>query len=409
MPHSKRTGATATNAPSSFAPRAIPHPTAEPRGARPRPARLAALLPLALAAVLALTACAEESKKKAGVSPPPAPAPVLEIIGDYRDNYGDVHAITANKWTTSYSSTQIVSFDNDQHVLIGFLGSFQDTFGGTPLQDNYSRFDWTRYQGDLYYCQSYPYVASADLAADLPRADDTDPTLSGCGVFSWTKLYSRMVANRAVCYAPKLPSGETVGAGFYDAALALGLPGGSTDVASLGDDGTAEGGALTLGFGVPGDASQRVCIVDDGTAAADFVVFENPFAFADTNGAANFTEAAYVEVSEDGSTFYRFAATAPPASASNIAALVGDPANYSGVAGINTLADGGDVFDLGALIAQEAGLAAGFRACYVRLVDGGTALPDYDAYGQYGTHSPSGADIDAVEALHYAAAAGLTP
>ena len=58
------------------------------------------------------------------------------------------------------------------------------------------------------------------------------------------------------------------------------------------------------------------------------------------------------------------------------------------------------------------GLAASFNACYLRIVDGGTLVPDYDSDGELSTSSTqngSGADIDAVEGLNTLSAAGLSP
>jgi hypothetical protein len=71
----------------------------------------------------------------------------------------------------------------------------------------------------------------------------------------------------------------------------------------------------------------------------------------------------------------------------------------------------GDGFDLGGVISAN-GLPATFSACYVRIVDGGTEVPDYDSHGELAapaTQDGSGADIDAVQALHATAAPGLSP
>ena len=205
-------------------------------------------------------------------------------------------------------------------------------------------------------------------------------------------------ANRVVAYAPEMTG---VMGGIFVEANILGAPDGTTEVTSLGYDPAAAparpGGSITVGMGAQADP---FCIVDG--AGDDFVVTENVFALVDSSGDANFSEAAYVEVSEDNSTFFRFAAVFPAADA----ALVGKPAAYSGLAGINVDGDG---FDLGGVISAN-GLPATFSACYVRIVDGGTEVPDYDSHGELAapaTQDGSGADIDAVQALHAAAAPGL--
>ncbi|MBI3992502.1 MAG: hypothetical protein HY342_04450 [Candidatus Lambdaproteobacteria bacterium] len=211
-------------------------------------------------------------------------------------------------------------------------------------------------------------------------------------------------ADRVVVYAPVLPTGEADGAGYFIPQAALGPPRGAKHVASLGFDkiSLTEGGFLVLGFG---DGTERRCIVnDDGT---DFTVVENAAPF---QGSSNvFTEAAYVEVSENGTDFHRFPAT-PPVDPAD----VGLPAAWSGFAGIHVYdpetSTGGDEFDLADVIVA-AGLPADFQACYVKIVDAGAGVPD--AAFPVLLISPdkgTGADIDAVlvPAGHSVAAPGLT-
>ncbi len=79
--------------------------------------------------------------------------------------------------------------------------------------------------------------------------------------------------------------------------------------------------------------------------------------------------------------------------------------------GCDMLSVGGDGFDLTDLIADH-GLSGDFAPCYVRIVDGGTIVPDYDANGELAspaTQNGSGADIDAVESLYSVLSAGLSP
>jgi hypothetical protein len=268
-------------------------------------------------------------------------------------------------------------------MLVGDLG------GG-----NYSRFDWALHLGagdveqSLYYCQSYPYVASADEAAALPRADATAPETGGCGGFTWSRLGP-----------PTWPQ-------FFHPEWALGPPGGTLDTVSLGYDKaaldpTALGGSLTLGLGAADDAGTRACVED--RPGDDFVVYENPFVTTnpDTGLEGFYTEVATVEVSADNSIWYRF----PPGDDPGMDPV--DPARYTGFAGVTPLALGGDRFDLAALNEAESPPPEGWQACYVRLVDGGTLYPDYG-----NTQSDlwsTGADIDAVEVLHAVEAPGLSP
>ena len=167
---------------------------------------------------------------------------------------------------------------------------------------------------------------------------------------------------------------------------------------SLGSDSNGLGGSITVGFGAADD-SLRYCIQNG--EGVDFTVHENPFSFSDSTGDVNYTDAAYVEVSEDNEIFYRFPATFPAADAS----LVGKPESYANMAGITV---GGDGFDLTDLIAGH-GLPSGFTPCYVRIVDGGADVPDYSSSGILADNSPSGADIGAVEALYSVLSTGLSP
>ena len=205
-------------------------------------------------------------------------------------------------------------------------------------------------------------------------------------------------ANRVLDYSPEIPSGETLGAGFYDSSRIVGSSLGSLDVVSLGSDSNGPGGSITVGLGADDD-SLRYCIQNG--EGADFIVHENPFSFSDSTGDANFTDAAYVEVSEDSETYYRFSATFPAADAS----LVGKPESYANMAGITV---GGDGFDLTDLITDHS-LSGGFTPCYVRIVDGGADVPDYSSSGILADNSPSGADIAAVESLYSILSAGLSP
>jgi len=178
-----------------------------------------------------------------------------------------------------------------------------------------------------------------------------------------------------------------------------GLDRGSTHVVSLGDrtgpsgaSGPGPGGTLTLGFSGK--------LVVDGPGP-DIVVFENAFQVA---GGGRFCEAALVQVSQDGLTWYTFPW------AVNESYGVNDPRRYSGLAGVepvlarfdpedplyppiraNDLAAGGDRFDLASL---------GLKWIrYVRIVDGGGLLKDSASAPFF---SERGADIDACAALNWA-------
>ncbi len=210
-------------------------------------------------------------------------------------------------------------------------------------------------------------------------------------------------ANRVLDASPLIGGGVTEldWPYFFQPEAVLGAPGGTFDVLSLGYDravADALGGMVTVGLGDPGDPLLRSCIVDG--EGDDLAVYENAFPWVDPvtaiSGTAN--EVAMVEVSRDNIDWFTFT---PLIDAGKD--LI-EPARYTHLAGVTPTAEGGDRFDLGALIAEH-GLPGDFQACYVRLSDGGTRWEDYgntqsDLYD-------SGADIDAVQALHSVPAPGL--
>lgn len=211
--------------------------------------------------------------------------------------------------------------------------------------------------------------------------------------------------NRVLTYAPVVAAGVTAADWpfFFAPEVALGPPGDVFDVASLGYDPAlpaGPGGSIALGLGDPADPESRACAVDG--AGADLVVYENPFVTVDpaTGVEGVNSEVATVEVSPDGASWYVF----PPLLNEELPLI--DPNRYGNLAGVTPAAEGGDRFDLGPLIAAN-GLPEGFRACFVRITDGGTRYADF---GNTQTDLFfSGADIDAVEALHPSDAAGLQP
>lgn len=226
--------------------------------------------------------------------------------------------------------------------------------------------------------------------------------LAACGADSGG---APVYGDRVVAYGPVIAQGvsEADWPYFFAPALALGAPGGLFDVVSLGyDPGAADarGGSITLGLGDAVDGGDPACAVDgDGD---DLAVYENPFVTVDpaTGVSGTNNEAATLAVSADALTWYAFTPSL------NEGLPLVARARYGNLAGVTPTADGGDRFDLAEVIAAN-GLPAEFRACYLRLTDGGTRIPDY---GNTQTDlTASGADIDAVQALHASAAPGLEP
>lgn len=200
---------------------------------------------------------------------------------------------------------------------------------------------------------------------------------------------SSSIVRWATGYLNYLP-GANVDAQWQTPAKALGQAlGDSFDVVGLGD-----GGRITLTFGGA---------ILNGPGA-DFAVFENGFN-------ANFLELGRVDVSSDGVTFVRFPAYSfTPSPVGGFGSL--DPNNIFGFAG-KYRQGVGTLFDLTEL-AGTPGLDVN-NVRYVRIVDvigNGSELDDYPAafggpspiYDPYPQVGSAGFDLDAVGALHFAAA-----
>jgi hypothetical protein len=168
-----------------------------------------------------------------------------------------------------------------------------------------------------------------------------------------------------------LDAGPTAGYGQNELpCIVLGPPVGagptmgSTDVASLGDEGT-----IVVKF-------DDVDVVDG--PGTDLIVFENPF--------PGWLEPGFVAVSEDGSTWYEWPCQPQDADGgypycAGIHPVLSNPSN--GVSPIDPAVAGGDDFDL-----ADLGIS---RARYVRIRDSG--------FSHYGG-TTGGFDLDAVAAIH---------
>jgi hypothetical protein len=109
------------------------------------------------------------------------------IVGSYADSWGGVHKVDPYRWIMGSGASASVyvftQFDNDAMYAIAQNDDANEYSPGL-----WSRFDWTEYEGNLYYCSTAYDAASEQDALDTPRADDTDPTSGGCGSFAWSQL-----------------------------------------------------------------------------------------------------------------------------------------------------------------------------------------------------------------------------
>ncbi len=188
-------------------------------------------------------------------------------------------------------------------------------------------------------------------------------------------------------------STETDTVSFGIAKNALGAPGGTMDVVSLGD-----GGYAILSFHYP--------IVDG--PGPDFAVFENGF-LKNNNPYNAFVELAFVEVSEDGENYYRFPAISELPTDKQIGTFDGIDARYIHNLAGKYIANYGTPFDLTELKKIYPNLNIN-NINYVKIVDviGAINSPftTYDYYGNpindpYPTPFASGGfDLDAVGVIH---------
>lgn len=113
-----------------------------------------------------------------------APSPALpDIAGSYIDNFGSVHMISGRFWTSAGSVFETCSVDNGASQLIAFNNPAN---GYNP--GKFSRFDWVKAEGRLWYCQAVFDASTEGAAAQGPAADPSRPSERGCGTFPWTTL-----------------------------------------------------------------------------------------------------------------------------------------------------------------------------------------------------------------------------
>jgi hypothetical protein len=220
----------------------------------------------------------------------------------------------------------------------------------------------------------------------------SSPAQNACGTGS--AYFATSVAN----YTPG--PGVTAGTGFGITSRILCVPGGTTDVLTLGVQ-----GSVTVAFDFP---------ITNGPGT-DFVAWENGF----VSGGIVFGELAFVEVSTNGVDFARFPNQyfGPPGPIGAFSGLpAGSVKNIAGL-GLRTVPPaldgyahpalaGGDPFDLDDLVADPlvtAGTVDLANINYVRLVD---VLGNGSSFDSFGTpvYDPTGgtnsSDWDAVAVVN---------
>lgn len=122
-----------------------------------------------------VSGCASDAGDDGGDGP--------EIVGDFTDDYGSTHEITADTWTIDGIGVyHVVDFDNDADFLIA-----QNDAENEYAPDMFSRFEWVEDGAAFYLCQSVFDAETEQDAVDAARADADDLEM-GCGGFAWSKL-----------------------------------------------------------------------------------------------------------------------------------------------------------------------------------------------------------------------------
>ncbi len=111
----------------------------------------------------------------------------IEVKGVYLDNFGGSHAVTQTLWDQSNATFtfifHIIEADNTLDYLLA-----ENDAANSFNPSLFSRFNWTTFNGSLFYCQSVFNAASPDDARAAPFPDPANPPVTGCGGFSWTNL-----------------------------------------------------------------------------------------------------------------------------------------------------------------------------------------------------------------------------
>ncbi len=285
----------------------------------------------------------------------------------------------------------LTAYDVEGHVLAAtnhYLADYRD--GNTFVQTNWSQLDLSWMPADVVSLVGT--LATTDIGdwgpntpmyfalADFTYAyDDASRGVaaSNSAILCWANGWTNYVPGTNVEAKWQVPS-NAVG----PAQGSLGGLGATNGIVPLGDD-----GSVVLTFPAP---------IADGPGA-DFAVFENAFS-------ADFLELAFVEVSSDGETFFRFPTHCLETNWIDTYRLTNatDPTSYGGFAGKHVQGSG-TPFDL-RLLAGTPGLDVR-RVTHVKIVDvkGDGSNPDHygnPVFDPHPTFGSGGFDLDAVAVLN---------
>ncbi|BFM48432.1 hypothetical protein [Marinomonas sp. THO17] len=117
--------------------------------------------------------------------------PAPDIKGSYTDNYNYSQDIEAKQWIINNQSVFVYQLVNNAESYLTAKNSSANPY----YPDKFSRFEWTHYFGDIWYCQQVYDASTAANANNFtiyPKADSSNPATGGCGLnghnFPWSKL-----------------------------------------------------------------------------------------------------------------------------------------------------------------------------------------------------------------------------
>ena len=107
---------------------------------------------------------------------------VIEIAGEYDDNFGGEQVIGATSWDSGGSVFYFSQVNNAEGFAIA-RASEDGLFGAC----GWNRFEWMIDGASIFYCQSAFGLESEAAALAAERADQADVE-EGCGGFEWTQI-----------------------------------------------------------------------------------------------------------------------------------------------------------------------------------------------------------------------------
>ena len=139
-----------------------------------------ALLALALPS-LTLVACGEVVDDTSVDTTTASPSDVLEVIGDWSDNYGGSTTITTAQW----GADTVVRYDN-----IGNRAVLRAPADAAYNPSKFSKNVWTEpADGSFWLCTvDFGLDTEEGAMASTKTADASKPAEGGCGGFAWTKM-----------------------------------------------------------------------------------------------------------------------------------------------------------------------------------------------------------------------------